>query len=72
MSCTPLTVKLFEVSPAANVTLAGTPEYSPVPRPSPGVAVIGTVTVAPVAGAVASVSVTWPVPPSFTESVAPR
>ena len=58
VSCTAVTVKLFEVSPALNTTFIGTPEYSLLSSPVPGVATIGTVTVSPTAGANASVTVT--------------
>ena len=68
MSSTVVTVKLLEVSPAANVTLVGTPEYSVAPSPAPRVAVIGTSTVTPVAGASASVRVTVAEPPSVIET----
>ena len=68
MSSAAATVKLFEVSPAANVTLAGTPEYSVAASPAPRVAVIGTVTVTPVAGASPSVSVTADEPPSVIDA----
>ena len=68
MSSTVVTVKLFDVSPAMNVTLSGTPAYSVVSSPVPGVAVIGTVTVVPTVGAMASVTITWASSPSSTDS----
>ena len=39
-----VTVKLFEVSSAANVTSAGTPEYSSAARFAPRAALIGSTT----------------------------
>ena len=67
MSCTAVTVKLFDVSPALKVTFAGTPTTSTVSGPA---ASIGTVTVVPTVGAMASVTVTAISSPSSTESAA--
>ena len=67
-SSTVATVKLSEVTPALNTTFAGTPEYSVLFNPVPGVATIGTVTVSPTAGANASVTVTSAFSPSSTVS----
>ena len=68
VSSTVVTVKVLEVSPALNVTLDGTPEYSLACSPVPGVAVIGTVTDA--VGASARVTVTSISSPSSTDSAA--
>ena len=57
-------VMVFEVSPAAKVTLAGTPEKSAASAPSPAVSVIGITTVR--SGSWLSLTSTETVEPSVT------